>query len=429
MNYQEKLLSPQQAVEQIKDYDRVAIGHACGEPLALTAALAKYLPSLKGVETVHMVGMGDSRHCEADAQGHIRHNSLFAGKKERLAIVEGRADYTPGYFSRIPSLFTDGILPLDVALIQVSPPDCHGYVSLGISVDYSMAAARSARLAIAQVNRHMPRCHGDCFMHISEFDGLVEVDMPLLELQKGQLTPEEAAIGRHCADLIPDGATLQLGIGSLPDAVLLSLKDKKDLGIHSEMFSDGVVELVEAGVITNRKKTLHQGKMVASFLMGSRKLYDFVDDNPSVYMAPVDYVNDPYIIAKNDNLISINSCVQVDLMGQVGAEAVGLTQISAVGGQVDFIRGAAMSKGGIAIIAMTSTARGGTCSKIVSCLDEGTAVTTSRNDVMYIVTEYGSVNLQGKSLRERARALIGIAHPDFRGRLIQEWERRFRQSW
>lgn len=429
MEYGKKLISPRQAVEKIKDFDRVAIGHACGEPQALTAALADYLPMLTGVETIHMVGMGNSIHCEPEAQGHVRHNSLFVGRHERLAIMEGRADYTPRYFSKIPSLFQSGILPLDVALIQVSQPDRHGYVSFGISVDYSLAAARCARTVIAQVNRYMPRCHGDCFMHISEFDWIVPADIPLIELEKGQLTPEEEEIGKHCAKLIPDGATLQLGIGSLPDAVLLSLKGKKDLGIHTEMFSDGVVELVEAGVINNRKKTLHQGKIVASFLMGSQKLYDFADDNPLIYMAPVDYVNDPCIIARNDNLISINSCVQVDLMGQVCSESIGLTQISAVGGQVDFVRGAAMSKGGAAIIAMPSTAKSGMCSKIVPFLDEGAAVTTGRNDVMYIVTEYGSVNLQGKSLRQRAKALIGIAHPKFRNQLIREWERRFKQTW
>jgi 4-hydroxybutyrate CoA-transferase len=248
---------------------------------------------------------------------------------------------------------------------------------------------------------------------------------PLIELPIAQTTDVERAIGRHCADLIDDGATLQLGIGSLPDAVLAYLGDKQDLGIHSEMFSDGVVNLVEAGVVTNARKTLHPDKLVASFLMGTRRLYDFADDNPGVYMAPVDYVNDPYIIAKNDNMVSINSCVQVDLMGQVCSESVGLTQISAVGGQVDFVRGAQLSKGGISIIAMPSTAKGGMVSKIVPILDEGSAVTTNRNDVMYIVTEYGSVNLQGMSLRQRAKALIGIAHPNFRPALDQEWEKRF----
>ena len=418
-----------EAVAKIQNGDRVAISHACGEPRALTRALAERMDSLRDVETVHMVGMGDSIYCSHEAEGHIRHNSIFVGGPERKAIEEGRADYTPRYFSKIPDLFTDGSLPVDVALVQVSRPDRHGYVSFGISVDYSITAARNAKLAIAQLNSYMPRCHGDCFMHLSEFDWLVEEDIPLIELNRGGLTKEEEEIGSHCAALIPDGATLQLGIGSLPDAVLLSLKGKKDLGIHSEMFSDGVVELVKAGVINNSKKTLLPGKFAATFLMGSRKLYDFVDDNPAVYMAPSSYINDPYIIAKNDNMVSINSCVQVDLTGQVCSESVGLRQISSVGGQVDFVRGARMSRGGLSIIAMASTAKKGMVSKIVPFLDQGSAVTTNRNDVMYIATEYGAVNLQGKNLRQRARLLISIAHPDFRPSLVEEWERRFRMKW
>jgi 4-hydroxybutyrate CoA-transferase len=275
----------------------------------------------------------------------------------------------------------------------------------------------------------MPRCHGDSFLHISELDALVYEDEPLIELPSAELTDVEREIGRCCADLISDGATLQLGIGSLPDAVLTCLGDKKDLGIQSEMFSDGVVSLALSGIITNARKTLHPGKCVAAFLMGTRRLYDYADDNPGVYMAPVDYVNDPYVIAKNDNMVSINSCVQVDLMGQVCSESVGLTQISAVGGQVDFVRGAQLSKHGISIIAMPSTAKGGDVSKIVPFLDQGSAVTTNRNDVMYIVTEYGAVNLQGKNLRQRAKELISIAHPNFRAALTEEWEQRFHRKW
>lgn len=427
--FAEKYVTAAQAVSHVKSGDRVLIGHATGEPLALTRALTDRMDQLRDVETVHMIGMGESRQCLPEAQGHFRHNSVFVGGKERKAIAEGRADYTPRYFSAIPALFTDGSLPLDVALIQVSRPDKHGYVSLGNSVDYGMAAAKNAKLSIAQVNAHTPRCHGDCFMHLSEFDWLVEEDVPLIELKRGELTEEEKAIGRHCASLIPDGATLQLGIGSLPDAVLLSLVDKKDLGIHSEMFSDGVMELVRAGVVTGKRKTLHPEKMVATFIMGSRELYDFVDDNPAVYMAPVEYVNDPAVIAQNDRMVSINSCVQVDLMGQVCAESVGLTQISAVGGQVDFVRGANMSRGGVSIIAMTATAKGGAVSKIVPFLDKGAAVTTGRNDMGCIVTEYGIADLRGQHLRERARRLICIAHPDFRPALIEEWQNRFHMTW
>lgn len=427
--FAEKYVTADEAVRKIKNGDRVAVGHACGEPQALTKALAGYMEELRDVETVHMVGMGESAYCRPEAKGHIRHNSVFVGANERKAIADGYADFTPRYFSKIPSLFTDGSLPLDVALVQVSAPDAHGYVSFGVSVDYSLTAAKHAKLKIAQVNRHMPRCHGDCFMHLSEFDYLVEEDIRLIELRRGELSEEEKAIGHHCAGLIPDGATLQLGIGSLPDAVLLSLKDKKHLGIHSEMFSDGVVELFEAGVIDNSRKTLHPGKMVATFLMGSKKLYDFIDDNPTVYMATADYTNDPYVIAKNDKLISINSCVQVDLFGQVCAESIGLRQISSVGGQVDFIRGANLSRGGLSIIAMTATAANGRISKIVPFLDEGAAVTTGRNDVGCIVTEYGIADLRGKSLRKRAELLINIAHPNFRPALIEEWESRFHMQW
>lgn len=428
--YREKIVSAKEAVAHIKDNDRVAIGHSCGEPRALTKALCDRMGELTGVETTHMVGMAESGYCTEAAEGHIRHNSLFVGtKNERIAVKEGRADYTPRYFSKIPALFTDGSLPTDVALVQVSTPDKHGYVSFGISVDYTYTAAKVAKLKIAQINKHMPRCHGDCFMHISEFDYLVEEDIPLVELNRSELSDAEKKIGENCASLIQDGDTLQLGIGALPDAVLLSLKDKKDLGIHSEMFSDGVVELVEAGVITNKRKNFNPGKMVATFLMGSKKLYDFIDDNPAVYMATADYTNDPYIIAKNDNLISINSCIQVDFMGQVSAESIGTMQISGVGGQVDFVRGANMSKGGKSIIAMTSTAKGGSVSKIVPILDQGSAVTTGRNDVAYIVTEYGIADLRGKSLRERAEALIKIAHPNFREELINQWEERFQNKW
>ncbi len=427
--YKDKLVTAAEAVAQIKDYDRVAIGHACGEPLALTAALAARMNELTGVETTTMVGMADSAYCTPEAEGHLRHNSLFIGKNERVAVKEGRGDYTPRYFSRIPSLFTDGSLPLDVALVQVSAPDKHGYVSFGVSVDYSFTAAKVAKMAIAQINSKMPRCHGDCFMHLSEFAYLVAEDLPLVELASAKLSEIEKKIGENCASLIQDGDTLQLGIGALPDAVLLSLKDKKDLGIHSEMFSDGVVELIEAGVITNKKKNFNPGKLVATFLMGSKKLYDYVDDNPAVYMASADYTNDPYVIAKNDNLVSINSCVAVDFMGQVSSESVGTMQISGVGGQVDFVRGANMSKGGRSIIAMTSTAKGGTISKIVPMLEPGVAVTTGRNDVAIIVTEYGVADLRGKSLRERAKALIQIAHPNFREELIEQWEDRFKMKW
>ena len=427
--YKDRLVTAAEAVTHIKSGDRVVIGHACGEPSALVEAMVANKDAYRDVETVHMVGMGGSPQCLPEMEGHFRHNSIFVGGPERKAVAEGRADFTPIYFSNIPGLFWDDYLPIDVTLIQVSKPDKFGYCSLGISIDYAMAAVKKGKIVIAQVNENMPRTHGDCFVHVTDMDYFVEDNRPLIELQPGKITKVEEAIGHNCAELIEDGSTLQLGIGSLPDAVLMFLKDKKDLGIHSEMISDGVVDLMEAGVINNKKKTLHPGKVVVTFLMGTKKLYDYVDDNPAFYCAPANYTNDPYVIAKNCKMISINSCVQVDLMGQVCSESVGLRQISAVGGQVDYIRGANMCPDGKAIIAIPSTAGGGKISKIVPFLDHGAAVTTNRCDVHYIVTEYGVANLRNVTLRERARRLINIAHPDFRPELIEEYERRFKMKF
>jgi len=309
-----------------------------------------------------------------------------------------------------------------VTLMQVTPPDAEGFCSLGVSVDYTLAASRSDRVTIAQMNKHMPRTLG-AKIHLDEIDCIVEKDEPLIELKPPVISDLEKAIGENVAKLIEDGSTLQMGIGAIPDAVLLFLKDKKDLGIHTEMFSDGVVALAEAGVVTNKKKTINTGKFVATFLMGTRKLYDFVNGNPDVVMQPVDYTNDPNIIGQHEKMVSINSALQVDFMGQVNAEMIGRNQFSGVGGQVDFVRGASLSRGGKSIIALPSTAARGTLSRIAPALDAGAAVTTSRNDVHYIVTEFGAADLRGKSIRERATALIGIAHPDFREELKREFEK------
>lgn len=318
-------------------------------------------------------------------------------------------------------------MPVDVALIQVSKPDEHGYCSFGVSSDYTKPAADCAKIVIAEVNKQMPRTMGNSFIHVSDMDFIVESDHPIIELPLPKIGEVEKAIGRNCAELVEDGSTLQLGIGAIPDAVLLFLKDKKDLGIHSEMISDGVVELVEAGVITNKNKTLHPGKSVVTFLMGTKRLYDYADNNPAVEMYPVSYVNDPKVIMQNNQMVSINSCVQVDFYGQVASESIGAKQISGVGGQVDFVRGASMSLDGKgkSIIAMPSTASKGKVSRIVPMLDEGAPVTTSRNDVDYIVTEYGIAHLKGKTNKGRARALINIAHPDFREELAVEFQNRF----
>lgn len=421
--YEQRKMSPEEAVRLIHSGDRVVIGHAVGVPLAITDVMVKHREDYKDVEIIQMVSQGNAKFCEPGTEGHFRLNSLFVGAQSRPAVKEGRGDFTPCCFSDVPSLLRE--LTVDAAVIQVSPPDRHGYVSCGVSVDYTLPAAKCAKTVIAQVNRRMPRTLGDTCLHVSEIDSFVEIDHPVLEIPLPKIGEAEKAIGENCAKLVRDGDTLQLGIGAIPDAVLLFLKDKKDLGIHSEMISDGVVELIENGVITNARKNLHPGKSVVSFLMGTKRLYDYADDNPAVAMYPVDYVNDPYVIGKNDNLVSINSCVQVDFMGQVAAESVGTTQISGIGGQMDFIRGARLSKGGRAVIAIASTAAGGKISKIVPFLDQGAAVTTSRTDVDYIVTEYGIAHLRGKTLKDRARALISIAHPKFREELAEAFEERF----
>lgn len=423
--YEQRKMTAEEAIRRIHSGDRVVIGHAVGVPLAITDVMVEHKEDYEDVEIVQMVSQGNAKFCEPGTEGHFRLNSFFVGSQSRPAVKEGRGDFTPCCFSDVPALLRE-TLPVDVAIIQVSPPDRHGYVSCGVSVDYTLPAAKCAKLVIAQVNREMPRTLGDTALHVSEIDCFVEIDHPVLELDIPKIGDVERAIGENCAKLVNDGDTLQLGIGAIPDAVLLFLKDKKDLGIHSEMISDGVVELIESGVITNAKKNLHPGKSVVSFLMGTKRLYDYADDNPAVAMYPVDYVNDPYVVGKNDHLVSINSCVQVDLMGQVAAESVGTTQISGIGGQIDFIRGAHLSRGGRAIIAIASTAGKGKISKIVPFLDQGAAVTTSRTDVDYVVTEYGIAHLRGRSLRERARALIAIAHPSFRGELAKDFEQRFR---
>jgi len=426
--YQKRCVTPGQAVSHIRSGDRISINNAAGEALVLVEALMERKQSLRDVEIVQMIPMGNSPFAQPGMEKYFRHNSLFVGGATRGTIEAGHGDYTPCYFSRIPTLF-DAALPLDAAFIHVSLPDEHGYCSHGVSVDYAKHAAECAKLVIAQVNPEMPRTLGDSFIHISDIDYIVETKQPIPVLNPPVISEVEKKIGEYCASLIQDGDTLQLGIGAIPDAVLLFLKDKKDLGIHSEMFSDGVVELVEAGVINNSKKTLHQGKSIATFLMGTRRLYDFVHNNPAVEMYPVTYVNDPLVIARNDNLVSINSCVQADFLGQVVSDTVGSKQISGVGGQVDFVRGAYLSKGGRSIIAMPSTTKDLKTSKIVPFINEWSAVTTSRNDVQYIITEYGIADLWGYTIRERARKMIHIAHPAFRDELAEQFEARFHQPF
>ena len=421
--YQDKIVSPEVAIEKgVRSNSRVVIAHACAEPQTLVEALVAGAPHLKDVEIVHMVAMGKAKYTAPELAESFHHNALFVGGSTRKAVSEGRASYTPCFFSEIPSLFREKILPVQTALIQISYPDEEGYCSYGVSVDYGQVAAESAQVVIGQMNTFCPRT-GGAKIHLDQIDYLVLKDEPLIELQPPAIGEIEKKIGENVASLIEDGSTLQLGIGAIPDAVLLFLKEKKDLGIHSEMFSDGVVELAEAGVITNKKKTLHPGKFIATFLMGTRRLYDFVDNNPDVEMHPVDYTNDPFVVAQNEKLMSINSAIQVDFMGQVNAEVIGGKQFSGIGGQVDFVRGARRSKGGKSIIALPSTASGGKVSRIVCELDSGSAVSTSRNDVDYIVTEYGIAYLRGKTLRQRAEELIRISHPDFQAQLTEKLQK------
>lgn len=423
--YEERLVTAKEAALKIPSNSRVVFGHAAATPVDVVDEMIANKENFENVEIVHMLCLGEGKYTAEGMEKHFRHNAIFVGGNTRGALKEKRADYTPCFFHEVPHLFKEGRMPVDVALIQVSRPDENGNCSFGLSSDYTKPAAECAKLVIAEVNDKMPRVMGDNFIHVSKIDYMVETSNDLYEIPLPKIGYVEKKIGENCASLIDDGSTLQLGIGAIPDAVLLFLKDKKDLGIHTEMFSDGVLELVESGVINSKAKTLHPGKMVSTFLMGSKKLYEFVDNNPDVELYPVDHVNDPRVIMQNDKMMSINSCIQIDLMGQVVSETIGLTQFSGVGGQVDYVRGASMSNGGKSIIAIPSTASKGKVSRIVPIIDEGSAVTTSRNDVHYVVTEYGVADLKGKTLRQRAQALIDISHPDFKEKLQEEFDKRF----
>lgn len=430
-DYTNKLTTAKEAVKHIKSKDVVFLAHCIGEPTVLVDAMVANKDQYEAVEIKHMVSLGSAPYTAPGMEKHFRANPIFAGASTRDAIAEGRADFTPCFFHEVPKLIREGKIKCDVVLTQVAPPDENGNCSLGTSVDYTYQAIKTAKLVIAQVNDQMPRTYGDQ-VHVDDLDLIVEASTPLFEAKPTTITEVEEKIGEYCASLVEDHSTLQLGIGGIPDAVMLFLGEKKDLGIHSEMISDGTLALFEKGVITGKYKNFDQGKITITFLMGSRRLYDFVNENPIVEMRPVDYTNHPAIIMNQHKMVSINSAVQVDLQGQVVSEAMGLRQFSGVGGQVDFVRGTAMSDGGKSIIAMPSVTvkKDGTMiSKIVAFLDQGAAVTTSRNDVDYVVTEYGIAPLKGKSLRERARNLIAIAHPDTRDQLVVEFEKRFREIY
>lgn len=418
LDWRSRRISPEEAAQKIVSGQRVFVTGNCSTPQRFIQALRDYAHELHAVELVQLLDLGVGDYITPDMSDHIRINSLFVSGKVRKAVNDGMADFTPVFLHEIPLLFRSGRLVLDVAVIHVSPPDEHGYCSYGVEVGVTKTAAESAGMVIAEVNPHMPRALGDSFIHVSQVDYFIEADYPLLEVHPEPPSPIQDRIANHIAELIPDTATLQTGIGGIPDAVLRRLTNHKNLGVHTELFSDGVMEMIEAGVITNAAKNLHTGKVIAGFVLGTKALYDYIDDNPIFEFHPTEYVNDPFIIAQNDRMVSINSALEVDLTGQVCADSIGTKFYSGVGGQVDFVRGASRSKGGKSFIALPSTAKNDTISRIVPMLKPGAGVTTSRNDVRFVATEYGVADLYGRSIAERAVALINIAHPNFRDELM-----------
>jgi len=421
--YRRKKMSCMEAVQCIQSGMRVYIHPGCAEPEALVEALTVRAPFVKNVEVVHLMMTGRADYIAPQMEGHFRHNAMFIGGNVRQAINEGRADYTPIFLSEVEDLFESGQMPIDVALVQVSPPDAHGFCSLGVGVDATLTAARCAKLVIAQVNDQMPRTFGDCFIHMNDIDIVVEVSRPLCELKPHEITDVHHAIGKHISRLIEDGSTLQLGIGGIPDAVLLELTNHHNLGVQTEMLSDSAIPLIESGVINGNHKSIHRGKIILSFVLGSKKLFDYVNNNPIFEFHPNKYTNDPWVIAQNDKMVAVNSALQVDITGQVCADSIGTFFYSGIGGQVDFIRGAAHSKGGKPIIAIPATAKNETISRIVPMLDPGAGVVTSRGAVHYVVTEFGVAYLHGRTIRQRAEALIEIAHPKFRDELYAYCEK------
>ena len=416
-SYRKRVVAAAEAVKAIESGNRIYIQPGAATPVQLVEALVERGQELRDVEICHLMHFGPAGYVAKEMEGRFRVNNFFLGANVREAVNEGRADYIPIFLSDIPNLFISGSMPVDAVLMHLSPPDEHGFCSFGCGVDCTKAAAQHARIRIAQINPNMPRALGNSFIHVNKLDYIVEVEDPILELKPRPVTEMHKSIARHIAPLIEDGSTLQMGIGGIPDAVLLFLDDKNDLGVHTEMFSDGIIPVIEKGVLTGERKTLHQGKIVATFFFGSTELYEYVNNNPIFEFRPTEYANDPYVIARNDKMVAINSAIQVDLTGQVCSDSIGYQFYSGIGGQVDFIRGAARSKGGKPIIALPSTAKGDKISRIVPLLDRGAGVVTSRGDIHYVVTEHGVAYLHGKNVRQRAEALIAIAHPDFRDEL------------
>lgn len=415
--YHSKKTTAEKAVRIVKSGDSVFIPISSGAPQTLIPALVNRGYELEDVKVIHLTTLGPARYTDPEFEGHFRHIALFIGENTREAVQEGRADYVPVFYHQVPGLFQRGIYPLDIAMIHVSPPDEHGFCSYGVAVDTTKPAAESAKVVIAEVNPNMPRTLGDSFIHVRDINYIVPCDYELEEYSAATYTDTHARIASHIAELIEDHATIQLGIGAIPEAVLTYLENKKDLGVHTEMFSDGLINLIEKGVVNCSKKTLHPGKIIATFLMGTHTLYDYVDNNPFVEFRPVHYVNNPSVIARNNKMVAINSALQVDFTGQVCADSLGHTLYSGFGGQLDFIRGAAQSEGGKPIIAIPATANNGEVSRIVHELYPGGGVLTTRADVHYVVTEYGVAELHGRSVRERVKSLIRIAAPQFRDEL------------
>jgi acyl-CoA hydrolase len=416
-DYRSRLTNPQEALSVVRSGQRVYVHNGCAEPEILVDALVRRAPELRNVEILHMATFGRAAYADPQYEGHFRHRGLFLAGNVRQAAQEGRADYTPIFLHEIEALIRSGDSPIDVALLQCTPPDRHGYMSLGTSIDITHAVIEQARHVIVEINDQAPRTFGDSFVHVSRVHAFTEASHPLVEYKSHEITDAQRAIARRLANLIPDGAVLQTGIGGLPEAMLGMLGDHKHLGIHSEMVPDGVVDLIEAGVIDNARKSLHRGKAVTGFALGSKRLFEFLDNNPIFEFRRTEYVNDPFVIAQNDRMVAINSAIEVDLTGQVCSDSIGPAPFSGIGGQVDFIRGAARSKGGLPVIALPSTAKDGAVSRIVPTLRPGAGAVTSRGDVHWVITEHGAAYLHGKCLRERVEAMIAIADPKFRDEL------------
>ena len=424
--YQSHLTSPLEALQStLREGCNIVIGHAATTPDTILKCMMEHVSMLPKGNLFHVLYYGAGYQFTPEMAHHFNLKINFLESNARKACRAGLVDFFPCHFHEVPGLFTDGFYPVDVAIVQVTPPNEEGYCSFSLSCDYTMPATRAARVVIAEVNDQLPFLGGDNLIHVSDLDHIIEVSSAVPEVPPAIPGEVERKIGEICASMIHDGDTLQLGIGAIPDAVLSNLRDRKDLGIHSEMITDGVMHLMREGVITGKRKTRNPNKVVTAFIMGSKELYDFVDHNEDMELYPVSYTNDPYVVADIDNMVSINSCLEIDLLGQVNAESIGYGMLSGSGGQVDFMRGARRSKGGRSILAFASTAKGGEISRIVPTLAEGDAVTTGRNDVDYVVTEFGMVRLRGKTARERAEALISIAHPKFREMLREAMVRRF----